>query len=261
MLDYGSKIVAGVTPGKGGSTVHGVPVFDTVEETLELKPTASIVFVPAMFAKDAILESIAAGIGLIVVITEHIPVLDTIEILEHARLKNTIILGPNTPGIISVNTCKLGIMPAHIFKQGCVGIISRSGTLTYEIVSSLTNAGIGQTTCIGIGGDPIVGLTFIEALKLMEEDHKTKVIILIGEIGGSLEENAAWFIEKHIKKPVIAYVAGKTAPKGKVMGHAGAIISRNQGTVTSKITALRNANVLVADRLDKVVPLVSSSLY
>ena len=249
MLEYGTKIVAGVTPGKGGQEVHGVPVYDTVKEALsEHDANASIIFVPAPFAKDAVLEGINAGLELIVVITEHIPIKDTIQMVEVAKRNNVNIVGPNTPGVITPGECKLGIMPGHIFKRGPIGIISRSGTLTYEIASNLTKAGLGQSTCLGIGGDPIIGINFVEALEMFANDHETKAVVLIGEIGGDAEERAAEYIRKEFNKPVAAFIAGKTAPPGKRMGHAGAIISGRTGTAQSKVKALRDAGVHVVDR-------------
>ncbi|MEX2701611.1 MAG: succinate--CoA ligase subunit alpha [Candidatus Baldrarchaeota archaeon] len=249
MLEYGTKIVAGVTPGKGGQEVHGVPVYDTVKEALsEHDANASIIFVPAPFAKDAVLEGINAGLELIVVITEHIPIKDTIQMVEVAKRNNVNIVGPNTPGVITPGECKLGIMPGHIFKRGPIGIISRSGTLTYEIASNLTKAGFGQSTCLGIGGDPIIGVNFVEALEMFANDHETKAVVLIGEIGGDAEERAAEYIRKEFNKPVAAFIAGKTAPPGKRMGHAGAIISGRTGTAQSKIKALKDAGVHVVDR-------------
>ena len=249
MLEYGTKIVAGVTPGKGGQEVHGVPVYDTVKEALsEHDANASIIFVPAPFAKDAVLEGINAGLELIVVITEHIPIKDTIQMVEVAKRNNVNIVGPNTPGVITPGECKLGIMPGHIFKRGPIGIISRSGTLTYEIASNLTKAGFGQSTCLGIGGDPIIGVNFVEALEMFANDHETKAVVLIGEIGGDAEERAAEYIRKEFNKPVAAFIAGKTAPPGKRMGHAGAIISGRTGTAQSKVKALRDAGVHVVDR-------------
>jgi len=249
MLEYGTKIVAGVTPGKGGQMVHGVPVYDTVKEALsEHDANASIIFVPAPFAKDAVLEGINAGLELIVVITEHIPIKDTIQMIEVAKRNNVNIVGPNTPGVITPGECKLGIMPGHIFRQGPIGIISRSGTLTYEIASNLTKTGFGQSTCLGIGGDPIIGINFVEALGMFANDRETKAVVLIGEIGGDAEEKAAEYIMKEFDKPVTAFIAGKTAPPGKRMGHAGAIISGRTGTAKSKIKALRKAGVHVVDK-------------
>jgi succinyl-CoA synthetase alpha subunit len=260
LLEYGTKVVAGVTPGKGGTEVHGVPVFDTAEEAKsKFKINASIIFVPAPFAKDAALENIMAGFDPVVVITEGLPVKDEIQIMEVARLKGTTVIGPNTPGIITPNECKIGIMPGHIFKQGKVGLISRSGTLTYEIAASLTAAGLGQSTCLGIGGDPVVGLSFVDVLKMFRKDPKTEAIAMIGEIGGNAEEMAADYIKKtKYPKPIAAYVAGRAAPPGKRMGHAGAIIMGKSGTAETKIDALRNAGVKVALKPGEIAKLLKA---
>ena len=262
MLDYGTKIVAGVTPGKGGQQVHGVPVYDTVKEALENhEANASIIFVPARFAADAALEAIENNLKTIVIITEHIPIKDSIYIMARAKEKGTIIIGPNTPGIITPNECKLGIMPAHIFKPGTIGIASRSGTLTYEIAAGLTKAGLGQSTCLGLGGDPVVGLNFIDVLEMFKEDEKTEAVVLIGEIGGNLEELAAKYIkETNYPKPVVAFIAGKTAPPGKRMGHAGAIIMGRAGTAQSKIEAFRKAGVNVAEKPSEVAKILLEKL-
>ncbi len=262
MLDYGTKIVAGVTPGKGGQQVHGVPVYDTVKEALENhEANASIIFVPARFAADAALEAIENNLKTVVIITEHIPIKDSIYIMARAKEKGTTIIGPNTPGIITPNECKLGIMPAHIFKPGIVGIASRSGTLTYEIAAGLTKAGLGQSTCLGLGGDPVVGLNFIDVLEMFKKDEKTEAVVLIGEIGGNLEELAAKYIkETNYPKPVVAFIAGKTAPPGKRMGHAGAIIMGKAGTAQSKIEAFRKAGVAVAEKPGEVAKLVMEKL-
>ena len=262
MLDYGTKIVAGVTPGKGGQQVHGVPVYDTVKEALENhEANASIIFVPARFAADAALEAIENNLKTVVIITEHIPIKDSIYIMARAKEKGTTIIGPNTPGIITPNECKLGIMPAHIFKPGIVGIASRSGTLTYEIAAGLTKAGLGQSTCLGLGGDPVVGLNFIDVLEMFKKDEKTEAVVLIGEIGGNLEELAARYIkETNYPKPVVAFIAGKTAPPGKRMGHAGAIIMGRAGTAQSKIEAFRKAGVAVAEKPGEVAKLVMEKL-
>ncbi len=262
MLDYGTKIVAGVTPGKGGQQVHGVPVYDTVKEALENhEANASIIFVPARFAADAALEAIENNLKTVVIITEHIPIKDSIYIMARAKEKGTTIIGPNTPGIITPNECKLGIMPAHIFKPGIVGIASRSGTLTYEIAAGLTKAGLGQSTCLGLGGDPVVGLNFIDVLEMFKEDEKTEAVVLIGEIGGNLEELAAKYIkETNYPKPVVAFIAGKTAPPGKRMGHAGAIIMGKAGTAQSKIESFRKAGVAVAEKPGEVAKLVMEKL-
>ncbi len=249
MKAYGTKIVAGVTPGKGGQEVHGIPVLDTVREAKEeYGATASIIFVPAPFTMDATFEAIEAELSPIVVITEHVPVKDEIKMIHAAKQKGLTIIGPNTPGVISPEESKMGIMPGHIFKKGKVGVISRSGTLTYEIASGLTNAGFGQSTAVGIGGDPVTGTNFIDILEMFKQDKETKAVVLIGEIGGNAEEQAAEYIKKEFDKPVVAFIAGKTAPPGKRMGHAGAIISGTAGTAKSKIAALEKAGVRVADK-------------
>jgi succinyl-CoA synthetase alpha subunit len=263
MLEYGTKIVAGVTPGKGGQEVHGVPVYDTMEQAVAEHPeaNASIIFVPARFAPDAVYEAIDAGMRLVVVITEHIPVHDTMRFVNYAKGKGTVIIGPNCPGIISPGKTKIGIMPGHIFKPGKIGIVSRSGTLTYEIAYALTLAGYGQSTAIGIGGDPIVGLNFLEAAKLFEEDPDTEALVVIGEIGGDMEERLAAMVKKgEITKPVVAYVAGRTAPPGKRMGHAGAIISMGTGRAEDKVRAFKEAGVPVADTPVQVARLVKEAL-
>jgi succinyl-CoA synthetase alpha subunit len=250
MLDYGTRIVAGVTPGKGGTQVHAVPVYDTVEEALEKhSANASIIFVPAPFAADAALEALENEIKIIVIITEHIPIRDAVNIMVYVKQANGTIIGPNTPGIITPGECKLGIMPAHIFKPGGVGMISRSGTLTYEIAAGLTKSGLGQSTCLGLGGDSITGLSFIDVLKIFEKDAQTKAVALIGEIGGNLEELAAeYIVEEEYPKPVVAFIAGRSAPPGKRMGHAGAIVMGEAGTAEKKIEALRSAGVEVAQK-------------
>ena len=260
MLEYGTKIVAGVTPGKGGTEAHGIPVFDTVEEAMSrFKANASISFVPAPFAKDPALEAIAAGLNPVVVITEGLPVKDEIQIMEIARLKETTIIGPNTPGIITPTECKLGIMPGHIFKSGKVGLVSRSGTLTYEIAASLTAAGLGQSTCLGVGGDPVVGLSFVDVLEMFRKDPGTEAIAMIGEIGGNAEEMAAEYVKNtKYPKPIAAYVAGRAAPPGKRMGHAGAIIMGRSGTAETKIQALKEAGVRVAMKPGEIAKLLKS---
>ena len=262
MLEYGTKVVAGTTPGKGGTDLHGVPVYDTVLEAVEKQSAnASIVFVPAPFAADAASEAVDAGIRVIVVITEHIPIKDSIQLMAHARRKNAVIIGPNTPGIITPGECKLGIMPAHVFKRGAVGIASRSGTLTYEIAAELTKRGLGQSTCFGLGGDAVVGLSFIDALRLFEDDPQTKASVLIGEIGGNAEERAAEYIaDSSYPKPVVAFVAGRSAPPGKRMGHAGAIVMGKAGTAKTKIEAFDAAGALVAEKPSDVARLLSGKM-
>jgi len=262
MLEYGTKIVAGVTPGKGGTQIHSIPVYDTVEAALEKHAAnASIIFVPAPYAADAALEALESRIRIIVTITEHIPIRDAVNIMKFAEQVNATVIGPNTPGIVTPGECKLGIMPAHIFKPGSVGIVSRSGTLTYEIAASLTRSGLGQSTCLGLGGDPITGLDFVEILRMFEKDHQTKAVVLIGEIGGNLEElTAKYIIEQSYPKPVVAFIAGRSAPPGKRMGHAGAIIMGKAGTAESKIEALRSAGVRVAEKPCDVARLVARLL-
>lgn len=261
MLKFGTKVVAGVTPGKGGQAVHGVPVFDEVEEAVnETNANTSLVLVPAKFAKDAIIEAIDAGVKTIVVITEHIPFHDTIEFVHYARYKGVTLIGPNCPGVASPGKAKVGIFPNHIFKEGNVGVASRSGTLTYEIVNSLSENGFGQSTCVGLGGDPITGLNFKEVLEMFENDKETKAIVMVGEIGGTAEEEAADFIKEHVSKPVFAFIAGRTAPPGKRMGHAGAIIARGRGTAKSKIEALKKAGVEIAEFPNAIADLIREKL-
>ena len=248
MLEYGTNVVAGVTPGKGGQEAEGVPVFDTVSEAVGASgANASILFVPPAFAADAILEAAEAGIELIVCLTEGIPTHDMIDVRAYLDRRETLLIGPNTPGVISPGTCKLGVMAGYIHKPGPIGILSRSGTLTYEVVHQLTELEIGQSTCVGIGGDPIGGLSFAELLPMFEKDPDTEGIVLIGEIGGSAEEEAAAAIAESVTKPVVAFVAGRTAPPGRRMGHAGAIITGGSGTAEAKIAALREAGVHVAE--------------
>ncbi len=244
MLDYGTKIVAGVTPGKGGTKHLGVPIFDTVvKATLETNANAAIAFVPPAFAADAILEAVDAALPLVICIAEGIPVLDMVRVAGALKHANTRLIGPNCPGIISPGACKLGIMPGSIHKRGHIGVVSRSGTLTYEAVGQLSKLGIGQSTCVGIGGDPVIGTSFLDAIQLFEDDPDTHAIVMIGEIGGNAEEIAAEYIGKNVKKPVVGFIAGQTAPPGRRMGHAGAIISGGRGTAKEKYAALRAAGI------------------
>lgn len=263
MLEYGTKVVAGTSPGKGGAIVAGIPVYDTVEEAVKAHPAcASIVFAPAKSAQDAVLEAISGEIKTIVIITEHIPVRDSIEMLAVAAQAKATVVGPNTPGVIVPGACKLGIMPGGVFTAGNVGLVSRSGTLAYEVAAMLGASGLGESTCLGVGGDPVVGLNFIDALDLFKEDAKTKAIVLIGEIGGGMEESAAKYIaQTRYPKPVVAYVAGRFAPPGKRMGHAGAIISGKQGTAQSKMEAFEVAGVKVAEKPSEIAKFISDSLY
>jgi succinyl-CoA synthetase alpha subunit len=245
--EYGTQMVAGVVPGKGGTDFEGIPIFNTVEQARrETGANVAVSYVPPAFAADGILESAAAGIELVICITEGIPVLDMVKVKHYLAETKTRLIGPNCPGIITPGECKIGIMPGYIHKQGDIGVISRSGTLTYEAVFQLTQLGIGQSTCIGIGGDPIIGTTHTDALKLFNEDPKTRAIIMIGEIGGTAEEEGAAYIKQNVKKPVVAFIAGQTAPKGRRMGHAGAIISGGRGTAADKIAALKAAGITVA---------------
>ena len=248
MIDYGTNVVGGVTPGKGGTKHEGVAVFNTVAEAVkETGANASVVYVPPAFAADAIMEAAAAGIPLVVAITEGIPVADMVRVKEFLRDKNTRMIGPNCPGIISPGKCKIGIMPGHIHKEGRIGVVSRSGTLTYEAVGQLSSIGLGQSTAIGIGGDPIIGTTHTDALRLFQADDETDAIIMIGEIGGTAEEDAAEFAKANVTKPIVAFIAGQTAPPGRRMGHAGAIISGGKGTAAEKMKALTEAGIRVVE--------------
>ncbi len=257
MVDYGTKVVGGVTPGKGGQEVNGIPVFNCVKEAKEKTGcNAAVIYVPAKFAKDAMIEDIANGIPLIICITEGIPVLDMVEVKKalDATMQSTRcrLIGPNCPGLISPGKAKIGIMPGHIHKPGDIGVVSRSGTLTYEVVFNLTVNDMGQSTCVGLGGDPIIGTRFVDVLKMFQEDPATKAIVMVGEIGGGDEQLAADFIKKHVTKPVVAFIAGRTAPAGKRMGHAGAIISSGDSTAEAKIQILRDAGVMVTDFPDEI---------
>lgn len=246
MLLFGTKVVAGVTPGKSGSSVEGVPVFDSVADAVaRTGANATTIFVPAPYAKDALLEAVDAGIRLCVIVTEHIPFHDMLVMYHYARAKGARIIGPNCPGIGSPGKAKVGIIPNVVFRPGRVGVVSRSGTLTYEIVNGIKEHGLGQSTCLGLGGDPVVGTSFVDALPLFEQDPETDLVVMVGEIGGTAEEDAADYIRHHVKKPVVAYVAGRSAPPGKRMGHAGAIIARGKGTAQSKLSALEAAGATV----------------
>ncbi|KUO52183.1 MAG: succinyl-CoA ligase [ADP-forming] subunit alpha [Desulfitibacter sp. BRH_c19] len=262
MLDYGTNIIAGVSPGKGGNTVHDVPVYDSVSMVKNHlgKIDASILFIPASFAKDAALEAINNHVSMIVLITEHIPLKDATYIMDAAKDRGTIVLGPNTYGIISSGLSKVGIMPSQYFQPGPVGVVSRSGTLSYEIVGNLYNSGLGTSTVVGLGGDRIIGLNFPEILEEFQKDSETKIIVLIGEIGGSAEEDAAEYIKGNVTKPVVAYLAGKSAPPGKRMGHAGAIIEKGMGTFEAKVKALENVGVFVASEPSQVPILIRKNL-
>lgn len=246
MVAYGTKMVGGVTPGKGGTDVDGIPVFDTVDEAVKKTgANASVIYVPAAFAGDAIMEAVDAGIELVICITEGIPVLDMVKVRRFMQGRNSRLVGPNCPGVITPGECKIGIMPGHIHKTGSIGVVSRSGTLTYEAVDQLTRLGLGQSTCVGIGGDPVNGTNFIDVLELFQKDPGTSAIVMIGEIGGTAEEEAAEFIRKNVTKPVVGYIAGATAPKGKRMGHAGAIISGGKGTAEEKFEAMQRAGIRI----------------
>jgi succinyl-CoA synthetase alpha subunit len=261
MVEYGTKVVAGVTPGKGGQKIDGIPVFNNVMEAVkETDANASAIFVPPAFAADAVMEAADSGIRVIVCLTEGIPTLDMVMVREYIEERGSKLVGPNTPGVISPGKCKIGVMAGYIHQQGTVGIMSRSGTLTYEVVDQLTKKGIGQSTCVGIGGDQIIGLNYVDLLALFERDPETKAMIMIGEIGGTAEEEAAQFIEKNVNKPVLAFIAGLTAPPGRRMGHAGAIIAGGKGTAREKMEALGNAGVrvvrnpaLVGEEMDTIL--------
>ena len=259
---YGTQIVAGAVPGRGGSDVNGIPVYDTVAEGVAATGAdTSMVFVPARFnAADSIMEAAEAGVGLIVCISEHIPVLDMVKAKAFLQGKSTRLIGPNCPGVITPGECKIGVMPEFAYTSGNVGIVSRSGTLTYEAAYQLKQLGIGQSTCVGIGGDPVIGTNFVDVLRLFEADDDTHAVVLIGEIGGTAEETAAQFVKKEMTKPVVGFVAGQTAPPGKRMGHAGAIISGGQGTAADKIRALKDAGIIVADNLTTIGKTVAEVL-
>ena len=261
MVEYGTNVVAGVTPGKQGEQVAGVPVFDTVEQAVaETGANTSIIYVPARFAPDAIYEAVDNGIGLVICITEGVPVNDMVPVYHHVKAKGARLIGPNCPGLITAGQAKAGIIPGHICTEGRVGIVSKSGTLTYEAIHQLTKLGLGQTTCIGIGGDPLIGTSFIDALGLFASDDETEAVVMIGEIGGSAEQEAADWIRHHFKKPVVGFIAGQTAPPGRRMGHAGAIISGGQGTAAEKMDALTQAGVHVVQSPGDIGQAVRSAL-
>jgi succinyl-CoA synthetase alpha subunit len=261
MVEYGTNVVAGVTPGKKGEQVAGVPVFDTVESAVaETGANTSIIYVPARFAPDAIYEAVGSGIELVICITEGVPVNDMVPVYEYVRSHGARLIGPNCPGLITPEQAKVGIMPGFIHKPGNVGLVSRSGTLTYEVVDALTKAGLGQSTAVGIGGDPVIGTSFVDVLRLFQDDPETEAIVMIGEIGGNDEEDAAAFIKEHVTKPVAGFIAGQTAPPGKRMGHAGAIISGGSGTAAEKISALEAAHVRVAQSPSQVPGLLKDAI-
>lgn len=253
MKEYGTRVVAGVTPGKGGQKVHDIPVFNSVAEARgETGANTAVIYVPAKFAKSAILEDIDAGIELIICITEGIPVMDMVEVRQRVKESSSRLIGPNCPGVISPDQAKVGIMPGHIHRSGPIGVVSRSGTLTYEVVFQLTNRNIGQSSCVGLGGDPIIGTRFVDILEMFEKDDQTRGIVMVGEIGGEDEQIAARFIKEKITKPVVGFIAGRTAPSGKRMGHAGAIISSSDGTAEAKRIVLQEAGVTVVDYPDEI---------
>ena len=261
MVEYGTNVVAGVTPGGLGKEVAGVPVFNTVADAVkETQPNASIIFVPAKFAPDAIYEAIDGGIPFVVCITEGVPVIDMVPVYDYVKRKGARLLGPNCPGLITPGQAKIGIMPGFIHRPGKVGLVSRSGTLTYEVVNALTEAGMGQSTAVGIGGDPIIGTNFVDVLRMFQDDPETEAIVMLGEIGGSDEEDAAVFIKANVTKPMASFIAGRTAPEGKRMGHAGAIISGGAGTAAGKIAALEDAGVRVADSPSQVPVLLKQAM-
>lgn len=258
MIDFGTRVVAGVTPGKGGERVGGVPVYDSVREAADERGAdVSVVFVPPTGAADSALEALDAGVRTVVIVTEHVPIHDAMVVIQYARLKGARVIGPNCPGIASPGHGKAGIMPNSIFTEGSVGVVSRSGTLTYEVVSSLSRAGLGQSTCLGIGGDPVVGTSFVDALGMFEKDDGTREIVLIGEVGGTAEEEAAEYIRRKMTKPVVAFIAGLTAPPGRKMGHAGALVHRGRGSARSKIEALAAAGVRVGENPWSIAALVA----
>jgi len=261
MVEYGTPVVAGVTPGKKGELVAGVPVYDTVAAAVaETSANTSIIYVPAKFAPDAVYEAVDAGIALVICITEGVPVNDMVPVYHYVKAKGSRLIGPNCPGLITPGEAKVGIMPGFIHKEGSVGLVSRSGTLTYEVVDALTKAGLGQSTAVGIGGDPVIGTSFVDVLRLFQEDPRTEAIVMIGEIGGSDEEDAARFIKDHVTKPMAGFIAGRTAPPGKRMGHAGAIISGGSGTAAEKIAALEDAKVRVAESPAQVPQLLKAAM-
>jgi succinyl-CoA synthetase alpha subunit len=261
MQEYGTKVVGGVTPGKGGQDVNGIPVFNSVKDARDKTGcNAAVIYVPAKFARDAIIEDIAADIPLIICITEGIPVLDMVEVKKALRGKKIRLIGPNCPGLISPGKSKIGIMPGHIHKAGSIGVVSRSGTLTYEVVFNLSQHNLGQSSCVGLGGDPIIGMRFTDVLELFQNDPETKGIVMVGEIGGGDEQTAAEFIKKYVTKPVVSFIAGRTAPAGKRMGHAGAIISSGDSTAEAKMATLTRAGVTIVDFPDEIPQILAAKL-